>query len=173
MIRGVVIMAALVLAVSCRDKDTEKRIAELEAQLADLKGQKTATAPAMPENKPAAQPEGPVAAVQFVKTEHDFGTINEGQTVEYTYSFKNTSQVPLIIQDAKPSCGCTVPDWSKQPVPPGGSGFVKAKFDSQGKPGIQNKTITVTANTYPKQTVLRFKAMVTPKDQVGANGPVK
>ena len=61
-------------------------------------------------------------------------------------------------------------DWTKTPIPVGGTGFVKAKFDSNGKPNIQNKTVTVTANTWPKQTVLRFKAMVTPKAD-GAGGP--
>ena len=92
--------------------------------------------------------------------------------VEHTYSFKNTDEAPLIIQSAQPSCGCTVPDWSKDPIPVGGTGFVKAKFDTNGKPNAQNKTITVTANTWPKQTVLRFKAMVLPKANA-TEGPVK
>jgi hypothetical protein len=78
----------------------------------------------------------------------------------------------MIIQTAQPSCGCTVPTWSKEPVPVGGTGFIRAEFDTNGKSGIQNKTITVTANTWPKVTTLRFKAMVTPKP-TGANGPVK
>ncbi|HOO09444.1 MAG TPA: DUF1573 domain-containing protein, partial [Cyclobacteriaceae bacterium] len=88
------------------------------------------------------------------------------------YSFKNTGEAPLIIQNAQPSCGCTVPEWSKEPIPVGGTGFIKAEFDSNGKPNIQNKTITVTANTWPKVTTLRFKAMVTPKP-TGANGPTR
>jgi hypothetical protein len=82
--------------------------------------------------------------------------------VEYTYKFTNTGEAPLIIQNAQGSCGCTVPDWTKKPIAVGEEGYVTAKFDSKGKPNIQNKTVTVTANTWPKQTVLRFKAMVTP-----------
>ena len=101
--------------------------------------------------------------MEFATIDHDFGTINEGEVVEYTYSFKNTGEAPLIIQSAQGSCGCTVPDWTKEPIPVGGTGFVKAKFDSNGKTNVQNKTVTVTANTWPKQTVLRFKAMVLPK----------
>jgi hypothetical protein len=66
-----------------------------------------------------------------------------------------------------------VPEWSKEPIQPGKEGFVKAEFDSKGKPNAQNKTITVTANTWPKQTTLRFKAMVLPNPLAGANGPVK
>jgi hypothetical protein len=171
-----IFLAALVLTVSCKDKDAEKRIAELESRIAEIEGKKTATATPTP--VPIAQeakdekPEGPAPVAAFAKLEHDFGTINEGQVVEYTFSVKNTGAAPMVIQDAKPSCGCTVPDWTKQPIPPGGTGFVKAKFDSNGKPGIQNKTITVMANTYPKQTVLRFKAMVTPK-AASTEGPVK
>jgi hypothetical protein len=65
-----------------------------------------------------------------------------------------------------------VPDWTKTPIPVGGTGFVKAEFDTHGKAGIQNKTITVTSNSWPKTTVIKFKAMVTPKLD-GANGPVK
>lgn len=175
MLHGLVMVALLGAAISCKDRDTEKRIAELEAQIADLKGQKTAgnvVRPAPVEAPKEEKPEGPLPVAQFTKVEHDFGTISEGQVVEYTYSIKNTGQAPLVIQEAKPSCGCTVPAWTKEPIPPGGTGFVKAKFDSSGKPGIQNKTITVMANTYPKQTVLRFKAMVTPKP-TGQDGPVK
>lgn len=157
----VVVAAAL---TSCKDKDAEKKIAALEARLNDLEGKK-AVAPAVTPAAPAAEtkPEGPLPAFEFTKTDHDFGTIAEGDVVEYTYTFKNTGAAPLIIQNAQGSCGCTSPDWSKDPIPVGGTGFVKAKFDSSGKPNIQNKTVTVTANTWPKQTVLRFKAMVTPK----------
>lgn len=176
----IVFGAVLSVASSCKDKDSEKRIAELESRIAEMEGKKTAGAisnPAVatqPITQPVqdAKPEGALPVAVFGKTEHDFGTINEGQVVEYTFSLKNTGAAPMVIQDAKPSCGCTVPDWTKQPIPPGGTGFVKAKFDSNGKPGIQNKTITVLANTYPKQTVLRFKAMVTPK-AASTDGPVK
>jgi hypothetical protein len=113
----------------------------------------------------------PVA--QFERVEHDFGTITEGKKVTYTYKLTNSGEAPLIIQSAQPSCGCTVPTYSQEPIPVGGTGFVTAEFDTSGKPGINNKTITVTANTWPKVTTLRFKAMVTPTADAGANGPVK
>jgi hypothetical protein len=171
----------LILTVSCQDRNSEKKIAELESRLAELEGKKTATAtnPAVTPGvtTPAAseeKPEGPLANIQFQHVEYDFGTINEGQVVEHSFAFKNTGDAPLIIQSAQPSCGCTVPDWTKEPIPAGGTGYVKAKFDSNGKPNIQNKSITVTANTWPKQTVIRFKAMVTPKaNATPSDGPVK
>ena len=174
------IVAAVALAtVGCRDRASEKKIAELESRLAQLEGNKpaagvaanpstTATVPAAVEEKPA----GPLPVLEFSTTDHDFGTLAEGQKVSYTYTVKNTGQAPLIIQNAQPSCGCTVPEWTKTPIPVGGSGFVKAEFDTKGKSGIQNKTITVTSNAWPKATTLKFKAMVTPKPD-GANGPVK
>jgi hypothetical protein len=174
----IVFFAMLLVAAACNDRNAEKKIAELESRLKELEGKKTSTPPAAATPSPLnaaptadEKPEGPLPTMDFQKTEHDFGTINEGQVVEYTYAFKNTGSAPLIIQNAQGSCGCTVPDWTKEPIPAGGTGFVKAKFDSNGKPNIQNKTVTVTANTWPKQTVLRFKAMVTPK--ANAQGPVK
>jgi hypothetical protein len=164
---------------ACKDKAAEKRIAELEARLNELEGKKsvplagTASKSITPETQPAEEkPEGPLPVMEFVDDNHDFGTIKEGDVVEYTFKFKNTGDAPLIIQNASASCGCTVPDWTKNPIEAGSTGFVKAKFDSKGKSGIQNKTITVTANTWPKQSVVKFKANITPKAD-GSDGPVK
>ena len=180
MLRRVAFLAIIVLlAGACKDRNSEKKIAELESRLAELEGKKAAPGVAATNTttvQPATEekPEGPLPTLQFQNVEHDFGTINEGQVVEHTFAFKNTGEAPLIIQSAQPSCGCTVPDWTKEPIPAGGTGYVKAKFDSNGKPNIQNKSITVTANTWPKQTVIRFKAMVTPKAAATpSDGPVK
>ena len=171
------IIGILVLAVmmGCRDKAAEKRIAELESRLAQLEGKggaTTTTTPATSTPVTAAEekPDGPLPVAEFEKVEHDFGTIAEGSKVSYTYKFKNTGQAPLVTQSAQPSCGCTAPDWSKEPIPVGGTGFVKAEFDSKGKAGAQVKTITVTSNTWPKSTTLRFKAMVLAANE--SNGPV-
>jgi hypothetical protein len=177
-IKILMITALAAVFTSCKDRNAEKKIAELESRLAELEGKKPVgpTVTPAPTTQPITdeKPEGPLPKFEFQTVDHDFGTINEGQVVEYTYAFKNTGEAPLIIQGAQGSCGCTVPDWSKQPIPAGGTGYVKAKFDSQGKPNIQNKTVTVTANTWPKQTVLRFKAMVTPKSTAApSEGPVR
>ena len=168
------------LTCACKDRAAEKRIAELEGRLAQLETNKggmgaaataasttAAPTPVVSDEKP----EGPLPIAEFSKIDHDFGTVSEGKKVSYTYKIKNTGQAPLIIQSAQPSCGCTVPTWTQEPIPVGGTGAVTAEFDTNGKPGINNKTITVTANTWPKTTTLRFKAMVTPKAEL--NGPTK
>jgi hypothetical protein len=159
--RLILLMVIAVALTACKDKDAEKKIAALEARLQELEGKKSL--PTQAEAAPEEKPEGPLPAMTFETTDHDFGTIKEGDKVSYTYVLKNTGEAPLIIQEAKPSCGCTVPEWTKTSIPVGGEGFVKAEFDSNGKPNLQNKTITVIANTWPKQTTLKFKAMVTPK----------
>lgn len=176
-IKVLMILAFGAVFTACSDRKSEKKIAELESRLAELEGKKTSASTTVP--SPATEPvkdekpEGPLPKLQFETVDHDFGTIREGEVVEYTYAFKNVGEAPLIIQSAQGSCGCTVPDWSKQPIPVGGTGFVKAKFNSKGFSNIQNKTVTVTANTWPKQTVLRFKAMVTKADAVPTQGPVR
>ena len=169
-----VVLALMAALISCRDKAAEKKIAELESRLAQMESGKnpSATNP-NPAVTPAAdqKPEGPLPVMEFENMEHDFGVVAEGQKVSYTYKFKNTGQAPLIVQTAQPSCGCTVPDWTRDPIPVGGTGFVKAEFDTKGKAGPNTKTITVTANTWPKQTTLKFKASVTAT--ANSSGPVK
>lgn len=169
-------LAFVATLISCRDKAAEKKIAELESRLSQMESSKTPTS-TMPDPTPAVtpaadeKPTGPLPVVEFERMDHDFGVVTEGQKVSYTYKFKNTGAAPLIIQNAAPSCGCTVPDWTREPIPVGASGFVKAEFDTKGKVGPNTKTITVTANTWPKQTTLKFKASVTAFTE--ANGPVK
>ncbi|MEI7499448.1 MAG: DUF1573 domain-containing protein [Bacteroidota bacterium] len=98
--------------------------------------------------------------VQFAETEHDFGRIIEGETVSYSFSFKNTGKSDLIIAEVTTSCGCTVPSYPKTPIRPGESGNIKIAFNSNGRRGFQNKNIVVVSNTQPNSTVIRIKAQV-------------
>ncbi|RPG58709.1 MAG: DUF1573 domain-containing protein [Flavobacteriales bacterium TMED191] len=85
----------------------------------------------------------------------DFGTITQGDSPEFTFTFINNGTEPMIISNAKGSCGCTVPSWPKEPIPPKGTGEINVKFNSKNKKGNQNKTVTLTANTTPPNTKLR------------------
>ncbi len=105
------------------------------------------------------------AVVTFAKKEHDFGTINEGDIVETIFSFKNTGKSELIITNATATCGCTVPEWPREPIAIGESGEIKVKFNSSGKPNKQSKTITLTANTAKGKETVVIKAQVTPKQK--------
>lgn len=94
---------------------------------------------------------------------YDFGALTEGDTVEHTFAFTNSGEFPLIINNITASCGCTTPEWPREPVAPGAKSSIRVRFNSRGKMGQQNKTITVFANTNPSMTDLQFKAMVNPK----------
>ncbi|MFK7809201.1 MAG: DUF1573 domain-containing protein [Saprospiraceae bacterium] len=109
-----------------------------------------------------AAPAGPTTSMEFEEKEFDFGTINAGEKVNHTYKFKNTGSEPLIISNAKGSCGCTVPSWPKEPIPVGGTGEIAVQFDSKGKKNKQSKRVTITANTDPAQSFLTIKGEVTP-----------
>lgn len=90
----------------------------------------------------------------------DFGTIKQGDSPEFTFNFKNTGNEPMIISNAKGSCGCTVPQWPKEPIAPGATGEINVKFNSKNKKGAQNKTVTLTANTTPPTTKLRVTGTI-------------
>ncbi|MFQ3351448.1 MAG: hypothetical protein ACI914_000693 [Candidatus Marivariicella framensis] len=99
----------------------------------------------------------------FSNLSHDFGNINEGDVVTTTFSFTNTGKSDLIIVDARGSCGCTVPQYPKNvPIAPGAKGEILVSFDSSNKPSLQQKAVTISANTESGREMLRIKAMVTP-----------
>jgi hypothetical protein len=123
-------------------------------------------ATAQPANAPTPGAAGKESAnraktnVRWETTEHDFGKIKSGDAVEYEFRFTNTGNEPLIIEDAKASCGCTVPQKPTGPVAPGASDVIKVKFNSAGKSGKQKKNVTITANTDPLQTLLTISAEI-------------
>jgi len=119
-----------------------------------------------------AVPAGPATTVKFDETEFDFGTVEMGEKVEHVYKFTNSGDEPLTISNAKGSCGCTVPQWPKEPIAPGESGEILVSFDTKNKPNKQTKTVTITANTEPAQTFLKITGMVEgemPKPATPAN----
>lgn len=111
------------------------------------------------------------AQIKFDQTNHDFGEIAEGTLAKHVFKFTNTGKVPLIIKDARGSCGCTVPDWPREPISPGKDGVIKVQFNSQGRSGVQTKTVTLTTNTQEGVQTLQIKAKV--KSTSKMNGPLK
>ncbi|MFI5161073.1 MAG: DUF1573 domain-containing protein [Sphingobacteriales bacterium] len=103
--------------------------------------------------------DGPV--MKFEKETHDFGKIKAGDKVTYEFKFTNTGKAPLIISDARASCGCTTPVWPHTPIKPGEASGIKVTFNSAAKMGLQDKQITITANTNPAQNIVHLIGEVT------------
>lgn len=90
----------------------------------------------------------------------NYGTIESGEIVQTVFEFENTGTEPLIITDAKGSCGCTVPEWPKTPIAPGETAQLVVRFDSKNKVGLQSKRVTITANTNPAMSYLTITGEV-------------
>ena len=114
-----------------------------------------AVAPASP-----AQDNPNAAEFKFEKEEYNFGTIKQGDNVEFDFTFINSGKEPLVITDAHGSCGCTVPTWPKEPIKKGEKGSIHVKFNSAGKMGMQDKTVTLNSNAKSNPKVLHLKGTV-------------
>ncbi len=101
-----------------------------------------------------------VPKMTFETDVFDFGTITQGEKVTHSFKFKNTGKADLVITSAQGSCGCTVPSYPKNPIPPGGVERVEVSFDSNGKKGNQHKTVTIVSNTHPSTTVIAIKGNI-------------
>jgi hypothetical protein len=97
---------------------------------------------------------------KFAEETHNFGRVIEGEKVSYSFEFTNVGKSDLLIASASASCGCTVAEYPKIPIQAGGKGFVKVQFNTEGKKGMQTKTITLMSNTQPNTKVLTIKAEV-------------
>jgi len=101
--------------------------------------------------------------VQIIDSVHNFGTITEGEKVEFNYSFKNTGTNPLVIFNATATCGCTIPEKPEKPILAGETGFLKVVFNSAGKHGHTEKDITVTSNANPAFPLLKLVGEINDK----------
>jgi hypothetical protein len=113
-----------------------------------------------------ARDSGPV--IQFDAMVHDFGTLREGDVVNYVFKFTNKGSGPLIVEDVEQPCGCTIPKWNKAPIMPGQQGEIKVIFNSIERPGIFRKTLTVKTNMAMKVNepiLLMIKGNVLTKKQ--------
>jgi hypothetical protein len=141
----IAIMSAFVFT-SCKENAAEK-VSEVKVAEA--------------ETRDASVDKYPV--LSFEESEFDFGTIDQGTNVEHVFKFTNTGEAPLVIVNAKSSCGCTVPSYPKEPVAPGDSAEMLVKFNGSGKNQV-SKTVTITANTQAGKETIKIKAFVNPKE---------
>ena len=156
-----VVAVAGMLTVACKNDSTGTAAQEAPAQVTPQSTQSNAAAP------PATVPVGPLTTFSFAESEFDFGEIEDGEKITHEFTFKNTGNEPLVISKAVGSCGCTVPDWPREPIAAGESGVIKVQYDSRGKGKTkaeggkaENKRVTITANTDPANTYLTIKGKV-------------
>ena len=102
----------------------------------------------------------PVSAIKFDQDTFNFGTVMEGERVSHAFSFTNTGKNALVISKAIGSCGCTVPEWPKEPIAPGAKGKIDVVFNSENRLGKANKDVTVYANTEPATSKVTLKGFV-------------
>lgn len=126
---SIVVLSSLMLTTSCKKENAENKTVVTS------------------EGAKQVDPNAKYATMDFDKTEHDFGNIMQGDKVETIFTFTNNGEADLVIESAKGSCGCTVPDYPKTPVKPGEKATMKVSFNSAGKKGHNKKSVTIQANT--------------------------
>ena len=153
-----VLPVALVLTLSSCTKDQkadqlviDQDVAAVEEPALDAQTVTTETAPAQP-----------LTNIALSESQYDFGKIKKGDQKEHVYEVTNTGENPLIISQVKPACGCTVPDYTKEPILPGQKGKITLKFDSSSFDGLVNKQAEVYANVEKAPIVLTFTADIQP-----------
>jgi hypothetical protein len=133
----------------------------------------TSNAPTTASAAVASDAQGIFARMSFDKVEHDFGTIAAGTPQETVFTFKNIGDAPLLITNARSSCGCTVPDYPRNtPIAPGETGELLVKFNGTGINQV-TKTITLTTNTKAGTETLRITAFVQPESATAFDSPLK
>jgi hypothetical protein len=111
--------------------------------------------------------ENPVAktdSIVFDKMVHDYGTVEQNGDGLCEFKFTNKGKEPLVLTNVRSSCGCTVPEWTRDPIPPGQSGVIKVKYDTR-RLGPINKSITVSSNAANSMVALRITGNVVAKTE--------
>lgn len=142
MIKCVCLLAAITIFVSCNVRRKDK-VADGIVSMEEMAAHDTTT-------------------VKIIDSLYNFGTVTEGEKVAYNFRFTNSGNKPLIVTNTTASCGCTVPEKPEKPVLPGETAFIKVVFNSKGKVGHNEKTITVTSNANPAFPPLLLKGEVSP-----------
>lgn len=110
-------------------------------------------------------PVGSPPVMTFNEEKHDFGKINQGEKVSYAFVFKNTGGSDLVISSAQGSCGCTIPTYPKEAIKAGQESKIDVVFDSDGKTGVVQKTVTLVTNCSPSTKVLTISSTIDVPDE--------
>lgn len=102
----------------------------------------------------------PMPIMLFDSDMHDFGRITEGESISYSFHFRNTGNSDLVISGCSATCGCTIADYPRGRIVPGGEGYVTVSFNSRGKVGQQYQEVTVSSNAQPSRIILKIIAQV-------------
>lgn len=171
---SVLFLALLMTVTSCKDEKASTAAVPTPATTTPTA---TPAANAQTATATKAIPTGPTTTMTFEETKHDFGKIMDGDKVEHIFKFKNTGKEPLVISNAKGSCGCTAPIWPKEPIKPGDTGEIKVVYNSKNKGKVggkpENKNVTITANTNPVETRLFMTGIVDKKAAPAATKTTK
>jgi hypothetical protein len=163
-----VILSLGILALSCGITMAQGKKHKEKGNTASEKQQTVAT-PTPPTTAAPAASGLKADDMAFSKDTHDFGTVQEGPDATCEFTFKNNGKEPIIIEKAQPSCGCTVPSFSKEPVPPGASGTISVAYHTKGKPNPFNKSITVVSNAGTKMLTIKGNVEKAPSGSVPEN----
>ncbi len=144
----VLLMVLMLFMASCNRNTGQEGETELPAGLVNNPGSSS------------GQGNTQVARIRFVRYEHDFGTVKEGEKVFWNFRFTNEGKADLILNRVKADCGCTVPEYPRTPIAPGQEGKIKVTFDTKGRSGMQIKKITVLSNSERPTDVLSIKALI-------------
>lgn len=165
------VLACGLVFTSCKEKAAE----DTTTTTTEANTSATPTSEVMPTaegTEASAEPVGPTTTMAFDEMEYNWGKVMDGDKVTKVFKFKNTGNEPLTIKNAKGSCGCTVPDWPKDPIAPGKSGEIKVVYDSKGKGAVggkqDTKKVTITANTDPVDSYLTITGIVDKKEEAPA-----
>lgn len=162
-------VAGMFLVATACDNAASKIKSEGSTSAASMANTNTNAVTSEPQTiSTTVDPNAALPKFSFNEESHDFGTIQEGTVAKHDFEFTNTGDAPLIISNASGSCGCTVPQWPREPIAPGETGIIHVEFNSNSRPGNQSKTVTLNANTVPNKKVLRISALVNPKPKTEA-----
>jgi hypothetical protein len=153
--------------VSCKKENKETQAADAvatdsTATTTSPADSSTTVAPVSAETPAAPVSNQPLTTIALAESNFDFGKVKKGDKVQHVYEVTNTGTNPLVISEVKPGCGCTVPDFTKEPILPGKKGKITLHFDSTNFDGAVNKYADVFANVEKAPIKLTFTANIQP-----------